>query len=162
MSLFTHQRCGWWPQTEQSSWLWHCPSPSSWPRPVNREIRWNERVKMIKQKNKMWALVTDVRACVYLIYLVCSRVFANSDSERSFIGHGYSQLHVWHAVIVLSHEKESESRTGAKNTNKCVCIYVLSFFFLPHLIPTGTPAWCHFLQLPVQSTLQNTTHITLG
>lgn len=52
--------------------------------------------------------VTRSQACVfvYLIDLVCRRIFANSDSERGFIGHGYSQLHIGHAVIILVHEKE--------------------------------------------------------
>lgn len=46
---------------------------------------------------------------VYLVDLVCSTVFANSDSECGFIGHGYSQLHIWHAVIVLAHDRERQT-----------------------------------------------------
>lgn len=39
-------------------------------------------------------MVKQACVCVYLVDLVCGGVFANSDSERGFIGHGYSQLHV--------------------------------------------------------------------
>lgn len=92
--------------------------------------------------------------CLYLVDLICGGVLSNSHSERGFVGHGYSQLHVWHAIIVLGREKErwrhpvSDRQTTAQRTRGTFSVP------LPHLTQTGTLAWCHFLQLPAQSTLQ--------
>lgn len=64
----------------------------------------NDEVMVIMVKS-----YSGLCVCVYLVDLVCSRVFANSDGERGFVGHGYSQLHIRHAIIVLGHEKERQT-----------------------------------------------------
>lgn len=51
----------------------------------------------------------------------------------------------------LSSESQADDH---KKTRTCRIFFLYLFIFLPHLTQTGTPAWCHFLQLPVQSTLQ--------
>lgn len=50
--------------------------------------------------------VGQATVCLYLVDLIRGGVFSNSDSERGFVGHGYSQLHVGHAIIVLGRERE--------------------------------------------------------
>lgn len=81
----------------------------------------------------MVMMVIQDCVCVYLVDLVCSRVFANSDGERGFVGHGYSQLHIWHAIVVLGREKErqtAQSVTG-RGPQKEAIMYV---FILSYLI----------------------------
>lgn len=167
--VLTHRRCGWWPQTGQSSWQLHCPSLVSLPQPERERERERDGDRMRKDEKRngqeslckmmvigprlQWLMFIKACVFVYLVHLVCGRVFANSDSERGFIGHGYSQLHIRHAIIVLVHEKERQTvqwvtGRGLQKQTK------IGFSILPHLIQTETPAWCHFLQWPVQSTLQ--------
>lgn len=73
---------------------------------------------------------------VYLIDLVCSWIFANSDSECGFIWHRYSQLHIRHTVIILGHSKDSQKdrhsvvshrRGTGKKTHLFLFFYLIWF-----------------------------------
>lgn len=104
--ICTHQRCGWWPQTERNSSLSRCPSPASSLLPEEEEKTGGEGFKDCVMGLEHQQIYLDGWQRGYLVDLISSGVFPHSHGQRSFIGHRYPQLHIGHAVKVLDHRGE--------------------------------------------------------
>lgn len=120
LHVCTHRRCGWWPQTGRNSSLSRCPSPASSPLPEEEDK--TERGGFKDCATGLEHQRTHLDGWRgYLVDLISGGVFPHSHGQRSFVGHGYPQLHIRHAVKVLGHREEKvwSARLVADGRSRC-------------------------------------------
>lgn len=120
LHVCTHRRCGWWPQTGRNSSLSRCPSPASSPLPEEEDKTERRGFKDCATGLEHQRTHLDGWRG-YLVDLISGGVFPHSHGQRGFVGHGYPQLHIRHAVKVLGHREEKvwSARLVADGRSRC-------------------------------------------
>lgn len=123
-----------------------CPFPVSSPQPgAEAEKGWNPPESSCRPGGSM-----GMGGCAYLIHLVRGGVFANSDGECGLVGHSYSQLHIWHAVVVLGCQQRRKALWWENQQIKARCSTLGSAYLiwvrqelLHDVTFSDDPYWAH-------------------